>query len=229
MKYEKDYLTNTIVRCDYASILNIENSSSKFIDCCKKYFPTDDTPAGAPGLRYKTKDEKGLGYVTLNPNFIALEYMQYPGYKEMKERFIEFLNIISETNNNATIKRIGFRYIDQIKISNSRTKQITDWGKYWGKYISSDLTRCLSFLNTPMTRCMTKMELNYGDFQQTFQYGIFNEDYPAPNKKCTYILDTDTYVNELVRKDEVPGYLDKFHQESINVFERSIKESLRKV
>ena len=74
---------------------------------------------------------------------------------------------------------------------------------------------------------MNLIETDYGDFNVRFQYGIFNSDYPAINKKKVFVLDTDVYATGIFEYDECDQYIINFHQKAKNYFEKSIRESLK--
>ena len=74
---------------------------------------------------------------------------------------------------------------------------------------------------------MASIEMNYTDCMLRFQYGIFNSDYPAPNKKREFILDTDVYSVGLYTMEEIADQIDAFHDRAKNWFEQSIKQPLR--
>ena len=70
--------------------------------------------------------------------------------------------------------------------------------------------------------------MNYGDFMLRFQYGISNPDYPAPNKKQIFILDTDVYSVGLYSIADVTDVVNQYHEVAKDWFERAIKDNLRK-
>lgn len=78
-----------------------------------------------------------------------------------------------------------------------------------------------------IARNMSSLEMNYGDCMLHFQYGMFNTDYPAPNKKKAFILDTDVYSVGLFSVEETEKLMNQFHDKAKEWFEKSIKEALR--
>ena len=148
---------------------------------------------------------------------------------ELKEQFFEVLTALTKVYPSLKINRIGLRYVDQIEIAKEGTTR-TSWASFWNKYIDSKLIQSLAFADDDkqIARQMNSIEMNYERFMLRFQYGIYNADYPAPNKKHSFIIDTDVYSAGLYDGDECNSLLDIFHEKASMWFEKSIKDALRK-
>lgn len=74
---------------------------------------------------------------------------------------------------------------------------------------------------------MSQIILNYDDYTMNFNFGLFNSEFPAKISRKEFALDYDCYT-ELFEPEDIDDYLIKFNSEIKNMFERSIKNGLRK-
>jgi uncharacterized protein (TIGR04255 family) len=118
--------------------------------------------------------------------------------------------------------RVGLRYVNNLTIENKETLD-------WESLIQSKLLSLFTFYPDPkkVSRVFNNLELNLGDFNLRFQYGMHNPDFPAPIKKRNFILDYDAYSSNLQDLNDITRNLDKFHQEIQNLFEICITDELR--
>lgn len=250
MKYTSTYITNVILRLDIinASIIDIKDFPESIYNKCKEYFPIPEIRS--PDVRdiklsindndvkvessqiknieewhYFSKDR----YVelTIASNAIIMSSKIYDGFKDFKRPILEIIQEILNSYKNIKIGRIGLRYINQINIDDRTT--IKSLYSYWSKYINPDLIKQLNFIKdeTKICRAMNKIELNTSDSMINFQYGIFNEDYPAPIKKKSYIIDIDAYLQGITDLSESSDIIEKLHSHVVSLFEESIREPLR--
>lgn len=249
--YAKHFLTNVILRIDFVSgesQLKTEiNTAVKEI--CIKHFPIAEEKkveiqefhiSNNPELKstmvnqqsayewhfFGKNREKELCITDSN---IFVDFKVYSNFEDFKNQFWEVLTQLLTAYPEIKINRIGLRYIDQISLVGDKTQR-KNWKTYWTKYISAQLIEGLAFADADasLARHMNSIEMNYGDHMLRFQYGIHNEDYPAPNKKQVFILDTDIYSIGLFSLDEIDAYLGVFHDKAKAWFERAIKDALRK-
>lgn len=165
----------------------------------------------------------------ITSSYIYIESKAYSSFTEFKNPFWEVLSQLLTTYPELKLNRVGLRYIDKISLIGDKTQRKT-WLAYWQKYISAPLIQGLAFADddASISRQMNSVDMNYGDHMLRFQYGIHNEDYPAPNKKRVFILDTDVYSVGLFSLDDIEAYLETFHEKAKAWFERAIKDALRK-
>jgi uncharacterized protein (TIGR04255 family) len=166
--------------------------------------------------------------LTVTPEFIAISTKNYISFAELTKPFMEILRACTTEYKDVSLSRIGLRYVDQIDLADDRSVR-NDWFSYWKKYINNDLLNGLKFAgdDKAVSRQMGNIEMNYGECFLRFQYGIFNEDYPASVKKKQFILDTDVYVSGLLSVQEVDQQLSVFHDKAKDWYERAIKQPLR--
>ena len=249
MNYSKHYLTNVIFRIDYVAEEEgiREKLDPSVRNACLQYFPIqENTIVENKNVTVNPSMESEETIISvekftewnfwgrnrekrllITKNSMLVDFNQYMSFENFKEEFLVACEALKCSYPNIKINRIGLRYIDQIRFMD--TSDIKSWKSYWNHFLSSDLVSGLHFPDNDkaISRHMTSVEMNYGDYMLRFQYGIFNTDYPAPNKKKEFILDTDVYSVGIFELDEIEKQMDSFHEKSQVWFEKSIKEPLR--
>lgn len=250
MSYKTHFLSDVILRVDFVSP---EESIKKTIspevkNICVKFFPITEERkvetqqvlvTNEPGTQntvlskeqfsewhfYGKEKEKEL-CISNNCSFINLK--KYTSFEDLKSQFFGVLDVLLQNYPNIRINRVGLRYVNQINLPVEKKTRKT-WSSYWGKYISDALVKPLSFVDvdTALSRQMNSVEMNYGDYMLRFQYGIFNADYPAPNKKNSFVIDIDIFASGLIDSEDVKAYADTFHSKAKEWFEKAIKQGLR--
>jgi len=76
-------------------------------------------------------------------------------------------------------------------------------------------------------RAFNNLSFNYGDLFLTYQYGLYNADFPAPIRKRNFVLDFDAYCQGPQNFDDIRRNIDLFHDKIQDLFERSITDKLR--
>lgn len=249
--YANHFLTNVILRIDFVSgesQLKTELSNA-VKEICIKHFPIAEEKKveikefrisnnpdiqstiinAEAALEWHFFDKNREKELCITASNIFVEFKAYSSFKEFKEPFWEVLSQLLTTYPDIKLNRVGLRYIDQISMIGDKALR-KSWVSYWTKYISAPLIQGLAFVDddASLTRQMSSIEMNYGDHMLRFQYGIHNEDYPAPNKKRVFILDTDIYAVGLFSLDDIDANLVIFHEKAKAWFERAIKNALRK-
>jgi len=252
-KYQFNFLTNVIARIDFVNEIEDlrEALSDEVRNQCGCSFPIIQ-PQRKETRSVAILSDNGVTRVnenistsfdwncfgknrekqlTISSEYLFIEYKQYNGYDLFKKDFIDAVYALSKVYRNFKIKRLGLRYINQIDLNERRVP--SDWHTYWGRYIQPDLIANLYFLDFDqrkhMSRAMGNIEINFGDYFLHFQHGIYNEDYPAANRKTKYILDIDVYMDGFLDSNDLETRLDIFHEEAAKWFEQSISEELRNI
>ena len=251
MAYKMDYLTDVILRLDFSvDCEDIKTElKTEIQSVIANYFPIPEkrstelqqviSSANDPDKKELTiKTEKIIEWhyfgknrekeLVITSNYIYILIKKYNSFDILKKEFFDIVGALVKIYNDIKFNRIGLRYIDQVDLINDKTSR-KNWHTYWSKYINSNLTSGLSFLDDDqkMSRYLSSIEMNYGDFMLRFQYGISNPDYPAPNKKQIFILDTDVYSVGLYSIADVENVISQYQNVEKDWFERSIKDSLR--
>jgi uncharacterized protein (TIGR04255 family) len=97
------------------------------------------------------------------------------------------------------------------------------------EYIDSRLTEVLDFVESAqLRRSMHSMVIAHDDETQiNFNFGIFNQYFPAPITDREFILDLDAYTPFAIEAGDCDRMVEKFNQVIAIYFEASITEKLR--
>lgn len=166
--------------------------------------------------------------VALCSEYVFLEERRYEGYQPLRDIFLDVLETAAAQYPTMKLRRLGMRYINEIKLPDLEAG--TGLGAdFWERYINPLLLGGLRFAanDGALARHMCSTELNYGTDRATIRYGIFNGEYPRPNRRREFILDVDTYCQTDIAPAAAGGKLDEFHTAACSVFEAAITDALR--
>jgi uncharacterized protein (TIGR04255 family) len=245
--YVNNRLKHVIIKVDFNNMLPIDDNLPKdVLEVAHTTFPLlEPIPASHSEIRVSsdgakvTNVEQGINWIFYGTNkekalsikregshrektSISIDYFKYKSFDVCKEEFISIFNKFIEVFPESQIGRVGLRYVNNIDINEKNPLN-------WTKYINANLLSSLKFVDDRkfISRVFNNLEMKYDDMSIKFQYGMHNPDYPSPIKKKIFILDYDVYyIGELV-KSEVPVVLERYHDQIISLFERSIKDGLR--
>jgi uncharacterized protein (TIGR04255 family) len=237
--YTRNFLTNVIGRIDYQPILLLlRQEPAEFQEKIRHDFPRfskeflielklasevhEDQQSKKP-IAWKFKDKMATQEVTLTADFIAFETNKYTRFPDFSEKLSSIYRLFCETYRPELIKRIGLRYINQIYIPDGNPLE-------WDDLINSNLTSSLKAFpdwKQNILRSMHQLHLSKDDFKITFQFGIFNSEYPNTITKKEFILDYDCISEQETEPDRVIQYFEQFNKEIENLFEDSIGDGLR--
>ncbi len=247
VKYKNNFLDTVIFRLDYSDIPFLkEKIEANFQEVIKSIFPRLTTSicsaytgmisstalnVGHENIRlYEFSNSLSGLSLKISYNSLVLEAKKYIDF----ENFTDILQkILSEFNKFYTeyeISRIGLRFINLIKISPKPPLE-------WSKYIDNKLLESISFAkdlttdNCYLNRCMNQLSFRFKDDNSlTFNYGIYNSEWPAIITQNEFILDYDAYTTYVDMSEDIQSrYLIPFHNMIQEAFEKSITEDLRMV
>lgn len=238
--YKRNYLTNVIARIDFASPiqdiakklpLNILKEAiktfpieeplpitSRKVQMSQKEFKAEDIDYTQWSFYGKEREKK----LSLTQKFITIEYFRYKYYETLKKEFSCIMEIFFSEFPEVVANRLGLRYINEFELPNGDPFD-------WSNYFRSTLLCTHNFPKDKksIARAFNILEFNLGDFNLRFQFGMHNPDYPAPIKKRHFIMDFDAYRSGLQEFSEIPGNLDKYHDEIQKLFEYAITDKFR--
>ena len=243
MKYKTDFLDTVICRVDFYTHVDLgkDGPPDSFYTAVKEQFPIVEVAetvgtalviqGGLPKQQETTHREwiyhgkERTKKLTVTNNCIFIDLSKYEYYDSLKSDFLMAVNALNQTHGQLRFSRLGLRYIDNI-----RRKDTKDPFK-WDDLLQEKLVSGLAIASDPKTisRAFSVLEFNYGDHRLKFQYGIFNEDFPAPVKKSHFILDYDMSTQELLDVHDLAPRLDAFHKKLIESFEEVITQNLRDI
>lgn len=175
---------------------------------------------------FQTEDK--LRRVAVCSEYIFYETRVYEGFDAARDTFLDVLDAAAEQFPGMKLQRLGMRYINEIKLPEADAGPGLG-ADFWEKYINPSLLGGLRFAanDGALARHMCTTELNYGTDRATVKYGIFNSEYPKPNRRREFILDVDTYCVTEMRPDAVAMKLEDYHNAARSVFETAITDALR--
>ncbi len=242
--YKKTYLDKVVVRVDFASeILNFdqpmpESLKSKALD--KFPIPVARKRVGqelqinpkdkdvkvkdieSRDFLFHDKDKQKTLFVTAQSMFIS--YKVYRDFDDLKDTFVGMVEALIAAYPELRIRRLGLRYIDKLQFAEADPLK-------WNDYVNEKMLSIFDIIEdkNKISRALHNLEMNYGDMNIRFQFGMHNPDYPAPIRKKIFLLDTDVYLDGIQTKDDISQNLEKFHQKAKSLFELSITQKLRDI
>ncbi len=160
--------------------------------------------------------------ITITQESLAItfiEYIKFRDYMVIVDKAVKlFLEKFEDIEG---FQRIGLRYINQV------TPDSLEEG--WSHYINPKLTAMLDFVELDKTRrsMHTTVIQHDEDTKVSFNFGIFNEFFPAPIKKNEFILDLDAFIDSTTELDKFSEIIEKFNACIAIYFEQSITDELR--
>jgi uncharacterized protein (TIGR04255 family) len=160
--------------------------------------------------------------IVISKETLTINFTHYEGFRqyiEIVEKAHElFFGVFQDLQQ---INRLGLRYINQIKIEQTDVN--------WAEYIDSKLTESLKFVDyDKIRRSMHSLVIEHDDETRiNFNYGIFNQYFPAPVIDNEFIIDFDAYASSAVKASECRKLIEKFNTIIAIYFEKSITDKLR--
>lgn len=238
--YKKNYLTNVVCRLDFPSILEISTHiPDTFQNMIKEEFPHFESKMMVKYSTFLNKDEKidkrqempsyyflnneKDKVVNLSQDSLTIEFFKYNNFDEFMDIVKKIISSFIAIYKPGNFNRLGLRYVNQI---------ILDKGNplIWKEYINNSLIHIIeNFLNRDnhISRAMSQIVLTYDDYKINFNYGIFNSEFPSKISRKEFILDFDCYT-DFVEGDSIIEQIELFNREIKLLFEKSIKNGLRK-
>lgn len=241
-RYRNNYLKKVIIRLDFASDLqevkeHIPMNSTKqilsifpiaepktFIGKELQVSPTESKERIETGTNWFYHSKERDKTLCISTKYTWVAYNNYHDFETLMSDFLPICTELYEINNDLQVARLGLRYINNIETDNTQPYD-------WGDYLDDKL---LSIFEVPkrkdrISRAFHNLTLNYDDMMLTFQYGMYNPDFPAVIKKKIFILDYDAYYEGLLSFDDIKSKLPTFHDEIENLFESCINDKLREI
>jgi uncharacterized protein (TIGR04255 family) len=239
--YKKPNLAEVVVRIDFVSPISAleKNIPERLAKDLSTDFPIAE-PSDVigrelqmrpDGLTMKETHAKQWNFfgkerdkqLTLTTTSVFVSYKKYTKYEDMKREFSSTVEAIARVYPNVQTRRFGLRYVNRIERGSGHNPLD------WSDIIVPTLLGVKDFFGAPeqLIRLFHIAELNTGDINVLFQFGLPNPDYPALIKRPVFILDIDSYVQIAHDIYESLQYMDQAHEQIQKLFEASIKDKLR--
>lgn len=238
--YKKPFLDKVVMKIDFASNFNLPQKGlpKKISEEILKHFPipepreitakhihisdhgTSEQQNKQNHLFFHGRDREKTLCIT--SEFLYIEITKYKKYEELRDIFLPLLDQLAEKED-FSIKRLGLRYINQIKINTGSPFE-------WNEYLNPNLLNIFDVPDTKdyLSRAFSNIVQQFDNgMLLNFQYGMHNPDFPSKIRQKLFILDYDVYIQGLIGRDEVKTYIDSGHEKIEELFEKSITQSLR--
>lgn len=242
--YDNSFLKAVIARVDFAApVDSLGRSMPPTIgNVAIKHFPISErTPTQMEELTvsggninrkkeeffqwtyYGINREKRL---VVTPGFIFVEYLRYSTFEQLKKDFLSVLKAVFTQCRDLRGGRFGLRYINKIELRDAHPLE-------WDNYISEGLLGLFDKFRgrqEHLTRLFNIVEFRYNDdMRLKFQFGVPNQDYPAPVRRPQFVLDLDGFTEGLQELADVEESIEVAHQRIQQLFEESITTKLREI
>lgn len=174
--------------------------------------------ANKPHLIWNFKNENGK-FINLSGEDLSLTYPGgvYTTFEPFLKDIVLALNGL-KSYNLPKIKSIGLRYVNQIKLDDDSNLE---------GFIDSKLHLLdSSFDNEKVIQSISRIEYDINKYFLSFQYGLFNPEYPNYDSKKDFILDYDCILKTVI-PDKLESCLIEMNDIIYNKFESSIGDKLR--
>ena len=247
-QYARNFITQVIIRADFAPGTAPIVQPGEAIVSALDGFPVrssvnrtknevriQKTPQGPVKdtrttnfMEHNFQTEDKLRRVAVCSEYIFYETKVYEGFDTARDAFLDVLDAAAEQFPGMKLRRLGMRYINEIRLPEADAGPGLG-ADFWEKYINPSLLGGLRFAanDGALARHMCTTELNYGIDRATLKYGVFNSEYPKPNRKREFILDVDAYCTTEMKPGEVVMKLEEYHNAALSVFETAITDALR--
>ena len=247
--YSKNFLTQVLIRADFVRgsfplnappenimaelaeeypVRSAQNRTKNEIRIQKTPQGPARTTNSIPFTEFSYAAADKTRRLVLCSEHMFMEARVYPGFAAMSDTFLTALDNAAEAYPQLKIARLGLRYIHEIRLPEADAGPGLG-ADFWENYINPLLLGGLRFAanDGALARHMCSTELNYGTDRATIKYGIFNNEYPKPNRKREFILDIDTFCTGALTAADAEGKLRDFHHAACDVFETAITDKLR--
>jgi uncharacterized protein (TIGR04255 family) len=148
--------------------------------------------APSSSAHWQFSDDSGDWTVTLTNEFVSLETRAYKKFEDFLERLDWVLQVLVSTVNPSSVRRIGLRYINEVRSESQN----------WSGIVRQELLGALS-IDAFRENCEQAIQLSVfrlGDAKVTFNYGVFQTgttvvpkpETPQPHDPF-YLMDIDVY------------------------------------
>ena len=247
--YEKNFITQVVLRADFVpGTMPAAPTPGEDVLAVLDGFPTRNTlnraktevkiqktPQGPVKntstrnfLEHNFLTEDKTRRVALCTDYVFLEERRFEGYATLRDLFTDVTDALAVQYPGMKLRRLGMRYINEIRLPEADAGPGLG-AEFWEQYVNPLLLGGLRFAanDGALARHMCSTELNYGIDRATIRYGIFNQEYPKPNRRRNFILDIDTYCQAELLPAAIPSKLEDFHTAACSVFEAAITNALR--
>jgi len=243
MKYERNFLSQVVLRIDYPRVADIASERRPALMASV----AEDFPqiTGLPqaqiqftvaldrpvvdqrivGYTWFAKDDTGNKCIELTTESLSLMNLNrsFTNFDDFFGQFSEIYESFEDTYQVNEFTRVGLRYINQVDLDQGNA---LDWNGYLSdEVIHATISRIPE--RFALSRSMHQVVSSHNDVTLVANYGIHNPDFPAPAVRRQFILDFDCYITGAVNRDAMLRRVADLNDVCENAFEASIEARLR--
>jgi uncharacterized protein (TIGR04255 family) len=233
--YPTNFIRKVIARVDFQPILTLKQEEPvAFQELIRDHFPRfgrknsidisikpGEVPISKQIPIWEFTNKEKTDQIALNFKFITLSLDKYVSFEAFNSK-IEFLYInFKKIYHPGIIQKIGLRFINEIRL----TGNPLDWDGIINNNLYCILQAFPEF-SPSLSRAMSQLHINLGDRLITFQFGIYNSQYPGVIANKEFILDYDCSSKEECEPEEVLTKFSLFYEDIKNLFKQSRGDKL---
>jgi uncharacterized protein (TIGR04255 family) len=236
--YPKNFITKVIARVDFQPILKLKQEEPvAFQEAIREQFPRLErkesidisikpgqapVPMQSPVWKFINKEK--TDEIVLNFKAITLSLNKYISFESFFPKIELMYSNFNKIYNPGIIQKIGLRFTNEIRLTGNPLD--------WDGIINNNLyciVKAFPDLSTSVSRAMSQLHINLGDHAITFQFGIFNSEYPGIIAKKEFILDYDCSSKEEYEPEGVLTKFRLFYEDIKTLFKQSRGPKLVKI
>ena len=235
--YPINFITKVIARVDFQPILKLKQEPVDFQEIIREQFPRFSqkesidisikpgevpVPTKIPTWQFTSKEK--TDQISLNYQMIALTMKKYVNFESFFLKVELMYNTFNNIYHPSIIKRIGLRFINEIKLKGNPLD--------WDGIINNNLYCIINAfpdLSTSLKRAMSQLHISLEDHSIIFQFGIFNSEYPNIITQREFILDYDCASKDESEPEGVLSTFRLYYEDIKKVFKQCRGEKLLRI
>ena len=239
-RYKRNFLDQVICRVDFPLILRLKKESPiEFQEKIKHLFPKaseaviigakvgEQDPLSvevrepAPRWEFYTRNLKKK--LILQSQFLALEDHEFASFERFEDFCFPAIDALNSIYGPPLFTRLGLRYINIVELPEGDP---LDWDGFFDRRLTAHLQfeHGCQLIDTLQTIRLRKKHTT-----TVIRCGLQNPDAPSPVKRRRFVLDIDCFLKQDFETDDVKAQLLLLNEQAVDIFERSIDDSLREL
>jgi uncharacterized protein (TIGR04255 family) len=246
-----NFITKVIARVDFQPILKLQQEVPiAYQEAIRENFPRLErkmsiefpiNPAGGVPIEFPINASGGVPFpmqssvwqftnkektdeIALTFKAIALSMNKYVSFETFFSKIELMYSNLYNIYHPGIIQKIGLRFTNEIKL----TGNPLDWDGIINHNLYCILT-AFPDLSSSVSRVMSQLHINLGDRLLTFQFGIYNREYPNTISQREFILDYNCSSKEEYEPEGVLSKFRIFYEDIKSLFKQCRGEKLIKL
>lgn len=245
MKYRKNFLSQVVLRLDFLQVPGIAGERRpELANLLSEQFP-QVTPLQLAqiqfsigpeqsaidrkltGYRWRMSSSDGNKLVDLTSDYISLTNLNrsFTNFDNFHAEFVRVYDLFEDQYKVPEFTRVGLRYINEVEIGEGSALN-------WKGLLSNEVIQA-TFTTIPkefkLSRAMHHFVASKDDVTLVTNFGLYNQDFPAPVVRKQFVLDFDCYITGVVANDAMLNRINELNKICEVSFETSIDNKLREL